>query len=176
MNIRLKRTPGIYVVGFMASGKTTIGRRAAARLGWTFADLDDDIEAGQQMPIPGIFAARGEREFRRIENEALRARLNTIASGHSTVLAVGGGAFVEPANYDLLQANGVSVWLDCPLEVARRRVEQATHRPLARDPATFARLYEERLPFYRRADFRVAVGGDDPDPAVEAILALPIFR
>ena len=80
MNIRLKRTPGLYLVGFMGCGKTTIGRLAAARLGWSFADLDDDIEAAEGATISEIFAKRGEAEFRRIEAEALRARVCEIAT------------------------------------------------------------------------------------------------
>lgn len=176
MNIRLKRTPGLYLVGFMGSGKTTVGRLAAARLGWTFADLDDDIEAAEGVSISEIFAARGEAEFRRIETEALRARVCEIAAGRPTVLALGGGAFVQPANYELIENHGVSVWLDCPLPVLEARVQCAGHRPLARDPKKFAELYEARRPFYSRADFRVPVEEYDPAGAVDALLALPLFQ
>jgi shikimate kinase len=90
-------------------------------------------------------------------------------------MALGGGAFVEPANYDLLSANGVSVWLDCPLELLRARVEMATHRPLARDPERFAALYEARRPHYGRAHYRVDAG-PEPQAVASAVLALPIFR
>jgi shikimate kinase len=176
MNIRLKRTPGLYLVGFMGCGKTTIGRLAAARLGWTFADLDDDIEAAEGIAISEIFAVRGEAEFRRIETEALRVRVCEIAAGRPTVLALGGGAFVQAANYELIENHGVSVWLDCPLDVLEARVQCATHRPLARDPKKFVELFEVRRAFYSRADFRIPVEGYDPAGAVDALLALPLFQ
>lgn len=175
MIVKLARTPGIYLVGFMGSGKTTVGRLLADRLGWNFADLDEDIEAEQQMKIAEIFDRYGEQRFREIEREALRRRVRAIQRGEPTVLALGGGAFAQPDNYALLEDNGVTIWLDCPLDLARRRVEQDANRPLARDPETFERLYQERRAGYARADHRIEVTGDDPEPVVEAILRLPIF-
>lgn len=172
----LKRTPGLYVVGFMAAGKTTIGKLLADRLGWTFADLDDDIEAGAGTTISAIFEARGEVEFRRLESEALRARVRAVERGCPTVLALGGGAYVQPGNFDLLHEHGVTIWLDCPLATVKSRVAAASHRPLARDPERFEKLYEERRQAYSRADHRIAIESDDPAVAVEAVLALPIFR
>jgi shikimate kinase len=172
---RLKRSPGIYVVGFMAAGKSTIGRLLADRLGWGFADLDDDIEAAEHCAIAEIFAGRGEAEFRRIETDALRARVRLIERGNPTVLAMGGGAFVQPGNFELVENHGVTVWLDCPLETVKRRVALAEHRPLAHDPERFERLYEERRQAYGRADFRIPIESDDPLVAVEAVLRLPIF-
>lgn len=175
MILKLKRTPGIYVVGFMASGKTTIGRRLADELGWSFADLDDDIEAEQGTSISSIFDTRGEQEFRRIETAALRKRIASIERGRPTVLALGGGAFVQDVNFELLENNGVSVWLDCPFGVVCERVARASHRPLARDGEQFRRLYEERRGGYERADFRIEIAGDDPAPVIQQILKLPIF-
>src|SRR6185369_15725528 len=71
MDLRLKRTPGLYLVGFMGCGKSTVGRLVADALGWRFVDVDDDIEAREGCPISDIFETRGEREFRRIESEAI---------------------------------------------------------------------------------------------------------
>ncbi|MCL4402712.1 MAG: shikimate kinase [Acidobacteria bacterium] len=176
MDIRLKRTPGIYLVGFMGSGKTTIGRLVAERLGWQFVDVDDDIEQREGTSISSIFETRGEAAFRRLETEAIRARVCAIECGIPTVMALGGGAFVEEANYQLLENNGISVWLDCPLELARQRVERFAHRPLARDPAKFAALYEKRRPFYSRADVRIVIEDDDAERAAGEILALPVFQ
>lgn len=175
MDIRLKRTPGIYLVGFMGCGKTTVGRLLADRLGWQFVDVDDDVEARAHTNISRIFEMCGEAEFRRIETEAIRRRVREIECGCPTVLALGGGAFCVDANVELIEGRGVSVWLDCPLDVLKRRVEQETHRPLARDPERFAALFEERQAFYSRADLRVAAG-EDPSQVVEAVLALPLFR
>ena len=175
MDVRLKRTPGLYLVGFMGCGKTTVGRLVAERLGWQFVDADDDIEAAAGITISAIFETRGEREFRRAEAEAIRRRVQAVGRGVATVLALGGGAFIEQANFELLCGNGVSVWLDCPLEVLRARVAAETHRPLARDPEKFAALHEARRASYARADFRIPADADPPAVA-EAILALPIFR
>ncbi|MGC8792949.1 MAG: shikimate kinase [Bryobacteraceae bacterium] len=175
MIVRLARTPGIYLVGFMGTGKSTVGRLLADRLGWNFVDLDEEIEAEQRMKIAEIFDRYGEEHFRQLEREALRRRVRAIQRGEPTVMALGGGAFAQPDNYTLIEENGISIWLDCPLELARKRVEQDTNRPLARDPEKFVQLYEARRSSYARADFRVEVTGDDPGPVVEAILQLPIF-
>ena len=175
MITKLKRSPGLYIVGFMAAGKTTIGKMVAEQLGWSFADLDNDIEASAQRRISEIFDTDGEAEFRRVENEALRARVRSIERGAPTVLALGGGAYTQQANFELVCNNGVTIWIDCPLETVKRRVAAATHRPLARDPERFERLYQERQQAYARADFRVEIVSDDPAPAVEAVLKLPIF-
>jgi len=176
MNIRLKRTPGIYVVGFMGSGKSTIGRLVAHRLGWSFFDTDDEIEAAERMTIAQIFEQRGEAEFRRIEAEILRQHVRWIERGRPCVLALGGGAFVAAPNRELLLGNGIAVWLDCPLEVVKRRVLPAEHRPLARDPEKLAALYHERLGVYCLADVRIPIESDDPAPAVDAILDHPLLR
>ena len=90
---KLKLTPGIYVIGFMGSGKTTIGRQLAYELGWTFADTDEDIEAEQKEPVPRIFDSRGEEEFRKIEHKAIQKRVKIIRTGRPLVVALGGGAF-----------------------------------------------------------------------------------
>ena len=176
MILKLKNTPGIYLAGFMASGKTTIGRLLADRLGWHFIDLDEEIEAAQGMTIAQIFETRGEVEFRRLEHLAMRARVQAIESGKPAVVALGGGAFVQPQNYALVENNGITIWLDCPLATVSRRVAHTCHRPLARDAEDLARLYEERREAYARADYRIPIVSDDPAVAVEAVLALPLFK
>jgi shikimate kinase len=176
MNPRLKRTPGIYLVGFMGSGKSTIGRLLAGRLGWSFFDIDEEIEAAAKMTIAEIFAARGEPAFRRIEARIIRRRVGAIGRGRAAVLALGGGAFAEPANRELLMNNGITVWLDCPFDIVKRRVAQASHRPLARDAEKFAALYESRREVYGLADARIPSEGDDPAAAVEAILGHLLLR
>ena len=176
MNLRLKRAPGLYVVGFMASGKSTIGRLLAHRLGWSFFDSDDEIEGAEKTGIADLFDTRGEAEFRRIESRILRQHVHWIERGRPAVVALGGGAFVDPVNRRLLMTHGVAVWLDCPWEVVKRRVAAAEHRPLARDPEKLAALYEARRGAYQQADAHIAIESDDPAAAVEAILAHPIFR
>ena len=132
MNLTLKRTPGVYVVGFMASGKSTIGRALAHRLGWSFFDCDDEIEAAEKTTVAEIFSSRGEEEFRRIEKEIVRQHVRWIERGRPAVLALGGGAFAESATRSLLTGNGIAVWLDCPFDTVHRRLAGTSHRPLAR--------------------------------------------
>jgi shikimate kinase len=176
MNLKLKRTPGIYLVGFMGSGKSTIGRRLADELGWNFVDIDAEIEKEHGALIGDIFATRGEGEFRRIEHQAICRLIHSVETGHPVVAALGGGAFAQEMNVELLKDNGISIWLDIPLEIAKVRVARTTHRPLARDAERFERLYAERRVSYEQADYRIAVGERDPREHVKAILALPIFE
>jgi shikimate kinase len=176
MILKLKRTPGIYLVGFMGSGKSTVGRLLADQIGWHFVDLDAEIEAAARMSIVEIFETRGETEFRRLEREKMRQHVRTIECGRPAVLALGGGAIVQPENFALLENNGVTIWLDCPFEIVRRRVQPASHRPLARDPVSFAQLYEARRESYARADYRIPIEGDDPAAVVDVLLGLPLFK
>ena len=175
MILKLKRTPGLYLVGFMGCGKSVIGAQLAERLGWEFGDLDTDIVSAEGVSIAEIFDTRGEDEFRRIESEALLNRVRTVQSGKPLVLALGGGAFVQPRNHQLVEDNGVSIWLDCPLSLIRRRLAGSTGRPLARDPKKFELLYYTRREGYALANYHIEIAGDDPVTAVEAVLRLPLF-
>jgi shikimate kinase len=176
MNLKLKQTPGIYLVGFMGSGKSTVGRHLAERLGWSFFDIDSEIEEAEQQPIALIFATRGEPEFRRIETEAIRRRTASVELGRPAVVALGGGAFTIESNRKLLENNGVTVWLDCPFEIVARRVAGDAGRPLAQDPVRFAALYQSRMEGYRLAHIHIAIESDDPAATVEAILAHPLLK
>lgn len=179
MNLKLKRTPGVFLVGFMGSGKSTVGRHLAHRIGWSFFDIDCEIEAAERTTIAELFETRGEAEFRRIETAILREHVRWIERGRPAVLALGGGAFTEQANRELLANNGITVWLDCPFEIVKRRVAQqhgGALRPLARDPEKFESLWNTRRSVYQLADLHVPVTRDDPDEAVAAILASPVFQ
>lgn len=179
MNLKLKRTPGVYLVGFMASGKSTVGRHLAHRLGWNFFDTDHEIESAEKVTIAELFDTRGEAEFRRIESDILRQHVRWVERGRPAVLALGGGAFAQEANRALVVDSGVSVWLDCPFEIVQRRVAAQRGgelRPLARDAEKFRALWTERQSVYSLADVRVPIDCDDPESAVAAILAHPIFR
>lgn len=174
MTLKLKRTPGIYLVGFMGSGKSTVGIRLADELGWSFFDLDADIEAQYKITIAEIFDTRGEEEFRKIESSALHQRIRAIQSGRPSVLALGGGAFTTEENIGLMNENGVTIWLDCPLdEVRMRLMNDIVDRPLARDPHRLEELYHSRRLSYTQADYRIdASGAAEP---LQHILALPLF-
>ena len=175
MHLKLKRTPGIYITGFMGSGKTTVGRLVADKLGWDFVDLDRDIEEREHETVANIFATRGEAEFRRIETDAIKRWLRKIECGIPTVIALGGGAFVQSNNYEILGNNGISVWLDCSLDVVEARIAEAEGRPLARDKEAFRKLYSERRTLYGRADFRID-GNVDCSEAAKAIVDLPLWK
>jgi shikimate kinase len=176
MNVRLKRTPGLYLVGFMGSGKTTIGRHLAHRLGWNFFDLDDEIEAAEKTTIAELFDTRGELEFRRIEAAMLRQHVHWVEHGRPAVLALGGGAFVDASNRDLIMENGIAIWLDCSFERVKQRVGDTSARPLARDPLRFAALYETRREVYALADVRIAIESDDAEHTLAAILSHPMLK
>lgn len=175
MILKLKRTPGIYLVGFMGSGKTSVGRDLAWELGWNFTDVDAEIESQQGVTIASIFESKGEAEFRKIELEAIRVHVKLVERGKPSVIALGGGAFVQQATYELLENNGVTIWLDCPFEIVRDRVGGDPRRPLARDVQQLEKLYEDRRPAYAKADYRIEVSGHDPSVVVASILKLPIF-
>jgi shikimate kinase len=167
----------------MGSGKSTVGRLLAAQLAWHFTDLDTEIERESGLSISQIFAQKGELVFREIEHQCL-ARVLGSATERSTrlILALGGGTFAQPRNAALIREFGglprgscaAVIWLDCSTEDLLQRCVLMGDRPLFRDEASFRKLYEERLPFYRQADYRVESGGD-PMRVVEQILALGIF-
>ncbi len=175
MILKLKRTPAIYLVGFMGCGKSTVGRALADELGWSFIDLDEEIERREAATIASILDTRGELVFRELETAALRERVHNVQMGRPQVVSLGGGAFLSVENLELAANNGVTVWLDCPFSMIERRVAAGTHRPLARDPFRLRELFEERRESYGRADFRVDVIDDDVRSAVSQILALPLF-
>lgn len=176
MKVLKNENPGIYLVGFMGSGKSTIGRRLAAAIGWRFADLDEDIETYTGKTIPLLFDQEGEMEFRRIESDMLARRIAEVQAGNSLVLSLGGGAFAQPPNREALRGAGLSVWLDVPFETVERRVAGFAHRPLARDPQKFRELFVTRREAYAQAGAHIAISSDDPKPTVDAILALEFFR
>jgi shikimate kinase len=176
MILKLKRTPGIYLVGFMGCGKTTVGRLVAEEIGWRFADLDEDIEHDQHSTIPHLFSSMGEEAFRQIEHQSLVRRVHRIQSGHPTVLALGGGTFTRDDNIELANDNGVSIWIDATLDLVRARVSASTHRPLARDPERFEALYQARRHAYSRADYRISVSENDSKAVAGRVLDLPIFH
>jgi shikimate kinase len=175
MTLKLKRTPGLYLLGFMASGKTTIGQAVANELGWSFADVDTEIEREQRRTIADIFSEHGEAHFRDLEADAIRRHVAHVEAGLPWVIALGGGAILRPATWELVHNNGVTIWLDCPLEIVRRRLRDDVTRPLARDRAGLAQLYITRRPLYARADFRIEIDSDDVSESASRILRLPIF-
>ncbi|MBV9401375.1 MAG: shikimate kinase [Bryobacterales bacterium] len=175
MLLKLKRTPGIFLVGFMGSGKSTVGHALADELGWHFTDLDAEIERAEGTVIADIFDSRGEEEFRRIETDALARCVKSIQSGRPQVVSLGGGALLSEHNFNLVSHNGVTIWLDCPFETLAKRVAAASHRPLARDPERLRKLFNDRREGYARAEYRIDSASDDAHAAVAQILALSLL-
>ena len=170
------------LTGFMGSGKSTVGRLLAARLAWHFVDLDTEIERHTGLSISQIFEQKGELVFRDIEYECLTRVLGRAREQDGRmVLALGGGTFAHPRNAELIQSfdsprrAGIAVvWLDCAIESLLQRCVLMGDRPLFRDEASFRKLYEQRLPYYRQADYRIESTGESIR-VVEQILALGIF-
>jgi len=157
----------IWLVGFMGSGKTTIGRIVSRRLGLPFFDLDAEIEAASSMPVRAIFETEGEAEFRRRERAYVEGSL-AIPEG---VFAAGGGTFAAEGNRRAILRQGISVFLDVPFEVLASRVPARADRPLFEGAEQARRLLEERLPFYRMAGLSVPLtGGETPEDSAEELL------
>ena len=175
MHDKLKTTPGIYLVGFMGCGKTTVGQRLAARLKWDFVDLDDEIESKSVMKIVDVFDQLGEPAFRAMERQALLGQVSFVRRGRARVVALGGGTFVAPGNRETLEQAGISVWLKAPVDQLWERVTKEDQRPLARDRQAFETLFEKRVPGYAKSDFTVQMGSDGPDAVVDEILGLSLF-
>lgn len=157
----------------MGSGKSTIGPVLAKRLGRPFQDLDDLIEKEQGMSIAEIFERYGEAYFRELESRSL----HRAAALPRSVIALGGGTFVVPANRELVAQLGVSVWLKVPLTLARRRCATKEDRPLARDPRQFEEIYYLRQSFYELADIHISVEKRTPRRICDRIEeALSVLR
>ena len=161
----------LFLVGFMASGKSTVGRLVAARLGWAFRDLDEMIvEAAGGRTVAEVFAAEGEAGFRTRGAEALRA----ATALRRTVIATGGGAACREDNLVAMLAAGAVVGLEVSADEVLRRVGGRSTRPLLAssvDPrATALALLRDREPFYARAHARVETDGRTPDQVAAAVL------
>ena len=159
----------IVLVGLMGAGKTSIGRRLAARLGLPFRDADTEIELAAGCTIPEIFARYGEQAFRDGERRVIRRLL----SGEPMVLAFGGGAFTDPDTRALVRGGCISVWLRCRLPTLVRRVSGRDHRPLlagGNPSEVLQRLLDQRAPFYAEADVIVDCTDEPPEVTTTRVL------
>jgi shikimate kinase len=156
----------LYLVGFMAAGKSTVGRALARRLDWQFVDVDELIEERERQAVSHIFAQKGEAYFRAAEREVLAGQLVP----RHMVVATGGGTFADPQNRAAINTDGVSVWLDVPLERLISRVPADGRRPLASDRAGFERLYHQRRAAYELAHVRLDAGRASVQALVEQLI------
>ena len=156
----------IYLVGFMAAGKSTVARSVSARLGWRAEDVDELIEARERRTVADIFSRHGEPYFRGVEREILKLLLPL----RHAVVATGGGTFMDAENRTAMNLDGVSIWLDVPFELVVSRIPADGRRPLAADRAQLERLFAIRQAAYAQAHIRVEAGAAPAEEIAEQIV------
>lgn len=162
----------IYLLGFMGSGKSSVGALLAQELGWPFVDLDAAIESGQGATVREIFEQSGEPFFRVLEQVALAE----VSKKEPAVIALGGGTYAQKPNLEFIRkTGGVTIWLDSPIEELWQRCTAMDNRPLFRDRESFAHLYRQRRAYYRQAKFRIYTEGRHPEEVVRQILRLQLY-
>ena len=149
----IKNIKNVYMMGFMYVGKTKVGRLLALRLNWNFVDTDACIVRESGLSIPEIFEKQGESSFRQLEKQWI----TKISKQRHQVISLGGGAVVDPENWEKISSSGITVTLGYPPEIILRRAAQKTDRPLLKgtDAEKRARIHdllEKRSPYYQRAD------------------------
>ena len=160
------RTDKVFLVGFMAAGKSTVAAALGARIDWRVEDVDTRIEARERATVSDIFATLGETHFRNAE----RAVLRDLLPLRHTVVATGGGTFADPDNRRLINADGASVWLDVSFATVVARIPPDGRRPLAADRTTMEALYRARRAAYRHAHLRLHADRAPAGELVERIL------
>jgi shikimate kinase len=156
----------IYLVGFMGAGKSTVGRELSLILHRPLMDLDAEIEKAEGITVREIFARFGEPRFRQIEREHLKR----ISEASPAIVALGGGAYVDPENRRIVDDSGVTVWLDASFSTIRERVRPDGTRPLLADLEQARRLYAERLPSYKLARVHILTDNRLPDAIAQEII------
>lgn len=160
----------LVLIGLMGAGKTSIGKRLAARLNLPFVDADHEIERAAGCTIQEIFDRFGEAGFRDGERRVIARLLEQPVQ----VLSTGGGAFMDEATRALIRERGISVWLRADLDLLVHRTARRDHRPLLRqgEPReVLGRLMEIRYPVYAEADLTVDSDDSPPDQTTERVLA-----
>jgi thiamine-phosphate pyrophosphorylase len=164
---RRRRAGRVYLVGFMGSGKTTVGSRLAERLGVPFVDIDAEIERTSGRTVRALFEEQGEEVFRAREAAFLAA----TADLPRAVIATGGGCFARAGNREAIARLGASVFLDVPFDMVRGRLAGKTDRPLFQSVEQLRGLFAERSPFYTMASARVELSGTESiDEAADKVL------
>jgi len=161
----------IYLVGFMGTGKTSVGKRLAQKKNWHFIDLDDLIELKERMTIVDIFAQKGEPYFRRREKETLKE----ISKEKNFVVACGGGIVLDEENIKIMQETGTVICLTAHPSVIFERTKGYNFRPLLNTPKPLEKIKEllqKRAPFYARIEKKIDTSNLSIDEVVEEILKI----
>lgn len=156
----------ICLIGFMGSGKTTIGRLLSEELGKSWIDLDSFVEQQYGQPIAEIFAKKGEGYFRMLETKALKCLLKQEIG----IISTGGGVVEQPENRALLQ-KAYTVYLSYPVDTLYQRVQGDADRPLATSYEVFSQRYMKRLPLYEQCcQLQIFGEGKSPTQVTQDII------
>lgn len=161
----------IALTGFMAAGKTVVSRRLARRLDWQFVDLDHVIETNLGLSVESVFALHGEASFRKAEKRALAE----VLEREEQVIALGGGAVLDPESLALLRQNGLLIWLKVSPQAVLERTRHKNHRPLLQGGDKLRRIEElaaQREDIYARAHVAIDTNGRSVDDVVDEILKI----
>ena len=159
----------IVLIGFMGTGKTSVGRLVAKKLGRDFIDVDERIEKEQNRKISEIFEKDGEAAFRRLE----KAAISQVASSSNAVITTGGGAVLDADNVSALKQSGLLVCLSASPETIFERVKRSSHRPLLKGNdrmAEIKKLLAVRKPFYEKADMKLETDGLSSEKVAQLLL------
>ncbi|SNZ08430.1 shikimate kinase [Persephonella hydrogeniphila] len=157
----------IYLVGFMGSGKSTVGKILAEKLKMRFTDIDQLIEKEEGKAIPQIFKEKGEKYFRELEKKMLEK----IQEEKNLVVSTGGGLGADRENMEKMKKNGLVVWLDVSFEEILKRCEGDQNRPLLNQPVEkIKKLYDKRIPIYKLAHIHIKTDNKKPEEIAEEII------
>ena len=160
--IKMLSPENIILTGFMGSGKTTVGKILAEKLGTEFVDADKEIETKENKSIPDIFAENGQEYFRKVETEVL----TEICEKTGQVISTGGGAVLKSVNVDVMKTAGKVIFLDVPADEIKHRLDGDTSRPVLQQNA-FDKVYAERIDIYKQTADKIFAGTDSKKLADE---------
>ncbi|MEJ5172260.1 MAG: shikimate kinase [Hydrogenothermaceae bacterium] len=156
----------VYLVGFMGSGKSTVGKLISQELGYRFVDIDKEVENQEGITIREIFEKFGEQYFRNLEKEKLKEFIDK----YGYVVSTGGGLGADKQMMELMKSSGVVIWIDASLEEILNRCQNDTDRPLLKLPYEKVReLYERRREIYKLSDIHIHTDGKTPLQIFEEI-------
>ncbi|MEE9215243.1 MAG: shikimate kinase [Thermodesulfobacteriota bacterium] len=167
----MNKISNIYLVGFMGSGKTTVGRLLSKKIGFLYIDLDKKIEKNEGLSISQIIQRFGEERFRELESELL----STISIDDCNVIATGGGIVIKDINWDYLNKSGVVIYLKADIDQLWNRVKKSNTRPLLRveNPyLKFKELFNSRETLYLKADLTIDTSKKSVNTVVDELACI----